>query len=364
MALLFMDSFDHYVTADAGEKWSAFAATGAGTLPTVTIAAGAGRRGSGSFRYTTGSVSSQSGYANIAIPASGPTCVVGVAFSPASLGTVAVNGAQIVSIRNGATVQITLRLNSDHTLSVVRGTHTGTALGSTVTALPVGTFTYLELQVLLHASAGTVDLRINGTSALSLTGQNTVNSGGAVWTSVGLMMQDTTTTSINASVTGRAFDFDDLYVLDGNGAAPWNTFLGDVRVDARLPTGAGALAAWTPSAGANWQNVDDAAPNDDTDYNSAAASALTDTFVVQDAPVPGAALYGVQVNLSAKKSDAGTCSLASVVRQAGSNQVAAAQNPGTSYAYLRTVYQTNPHTSAQWTEADFNADEFGYQRTA
>ena len=138
----------------------------------------------------------------------------------------------------------------------------------------------------------------------------------------------------------------------------------DVRVDARRPTAPGATTGWTPSAAPNWSCVDDSAPNDDTDYVEATAVGLTDTYAVQDAPVAGGTIYGVQVNLSTKKTDAGSCSLAPIVRHSGTDQVGSAFNPGTAYAFARAVYPTNPGTGAAWTESDFNAAEFGLQRTA
>jgi hypothetical protein len=154
-------------------------------------------------------------------------------------------------------------------------------------------------------------------------------------------------------------------VLDGSGAAPLNTFLGDCRVDARYPTAEGASSAWTPLSGTdNALMIDETAPDDDTTYNSTSTVGATDTHVVQDAPVPGAVLYGVQLCLSAKKSDAGACSLAPVVRHSGVDQVGTAFNPGTTYLYNVTPYGLNPGTGAAWTEAGFNAAEFGYRRTA
>lgn len=359
MALLFMDSFDHYTSTDLLEKWTTSSATSGNGL---AIAAGGGRRGSSSFRWAN---SLNSGLALAAIykqlvPADA-TCVAGFAVlvPTAFVGTA---GLQIAVIRDGSTNQVSLRVNQDFTLSVCRGAHNGTVLGSTSAALSAATYYFLEWKVLIHPSAGTVDVRINGVSALSLTGQNTRNSASSQWSTVALGVVDGVANSYLSGT--QQVHYDDLYVLDGSGSTPWNDCLGDCRVDVRLPTAAGAAAGWTPSTGANWQNVDDAAPNDDTDYNAAATVGLTDTLVVQDAPVVGAAIYGVQVNLSVKKTDAGTCSLASVVRQGTTNLAAPAQNPGTTYAYLRTVYQVNPHTSAQWTETDFNADEFGYTRTA
>jgi hypothetical protein len=295
-------------------------------------------------------------------PVDATTCIAGVALSvpPALVGTA---GYQVLSVRQNATCMVYVRLNQDYTLSVLRGAHgSGVVLGTTTAVLAAGTFVYVELKVVLHDTAGTVDLRLNNVSVLSLTSQDTVpTSATAAWNIVALGMQENITSSITSS-GGALTHFDDVYVCDGSGAAPWNSFLGDVRVDPRYPTGAGATTGWTPSAGANWAALDETAPNDDSDYASAAAAALTDTFVVQDAPVVGATILGVQHCLALRKTDAGICTVSPVVRHSSVDYAGAALSPGTTYSYGLQVAQVNPGTSAAWTEAGFNAAEFGYTR--
>lgn len=346
MALLFVDSFDHYATADLLEKWTSL---NAGS--NIAINATGGRRGSQSLRCTLGG---QNAIVRGLSP-SGTTGILGTAVKCAGIG-----GQKLLAFTDGATTrdQVQVGVNADGSLTAYRGTAAGftgagTSLGVSAAGLvSAGVTFYLEVKVVLHASTGAVTIRVNGAAVLTLTGVNTVNSTG-VWTAIwiGNAAMNTTT------------DHDDVYVLDGSGAAPWQDFLGDCRVDARYPTGAGATTGWTPSAGANWAAVDDAAPNDDTDYTSAAAAGVTDTFVTQDAPVVGAAIYGVQHVLSMKKTDAGAASVAPVIRHSGTDYPGAALNPGTTYAYLLQIAATNPGTAAAWTEAGFNAAEFGYTRT-
>jgi hypothetical protein len=140
---------------------------------------------------------------------------------------------------------------------------------------------------------------------------------------------------------------------------PLNDFFGRVRVDARVPTGAGATTGFTPLAGSNWQNVDDAAPDDDTTYSSA-TTVVTDTFVVQDAPVAGATIFGVQHNLSMKKSDAGVCTVAPVIRHSGADNVGSNINPSTSYG-LAVNQTTQVHQLSGLKLISMH--EFGYKRT-
>lgn len=349
MALLFMDSFDHYATADITEKWTAVEAAGQ-----WTIAAAAGRRGSSALRVT-----SASWWIQKALPAGATTVVVGVAYKPPSLST-----NLVLELSEATAAHVGLRVNTDGSVSVHRmlsgpfSTSNDVTLGTSAPGLvTAGVFTYIEIKATIHDTTGSVEVRLNGstTPIINVTGVDTRNGGTGVVTLVYF-----------TSYSGPSgnYDFDDLYLLDGTGSAPWNTFLGDCRVDARYPTAAGATTGWTPSAGSNWQNVDDAPPNDDTDYNSTSTLNALDTFVVQDAPVVGATIFGVQHCLNLKKMDAGTCTVAPVVRHAGVDNVGADISPGTSYAFGLLVQQTNPGTGAQWTEAGFNAAEFGYKKTA
>lgn len=357
MALLFMDSFDAYATADLTEKWTASGAVGA----TVTIGSGNGRHGSHGLRFATGGAANETFYVQKTLAAGDATFCLGFSVVVPA-GTMGVSGIALASIRDGSSAQLTLVLNADYTLVVLRGNHGGTVLGTSSSApLTGGVVAHVEWKGLIHPSAGTVAVRVNGAlvAGLTLTSQNTRATATAQWTGVGLGQVDAILSNI---ISVANIDYDDCYVLDGTGAAPLNDFLGDCRVDALLPTGAGATTGWTPSAGANWQCVDDAAPNDDTDYTSAATTGLTDTFVFPDAPVAGATIYGIQHNLSSKKTDAGTASLAPVIRHSGVDYPGTAIFPGLAYTYALQIAATNPGTGVAWTEAGLNACDFGYTR--
>jgi len=336
VALLWMDSFDFYATADVAARYVTAGSS-------VNIYAGSGRRGSAALNLgATNAVYRSS------LPVSGTTCIAGAAFKTPE----ASPNYPFFKVMQGGTVQCSLDLVGG-LLRFWRGDQ-GTLLGTAASgALLINTYYYVEMKVVVDPSAGSVVLRVNNVVVLSLSSVNTAASGSAGWTALALY---------GPSFTGPYVYFDDFYLLDGSGSAPWNDVLGDCRVDVRYPTAAGATTGWTPSTGSNWQNVDDAAPNGDTDYNSATGVA-TDTFTVQDAPVVGATIYGVQQNLSVKKSDPGFCTVAPVIRHSGVDYVGTDYSPPTSYVFATQTRQTNPGTSAQWTEAGFNAAEFGYKRT-
>ena len=362
-----MDSFDNYATADITEKWTS---TGAGVNDSSVIAA-VGRNGTNgwkmAFPTAAGSANSVAKSITKALSPADNTIIVGMAFNPVTLFAVLDSGtnptaesatstACILNIRNAGVDQCWFRVNTDGTITAYRGT---TILGTTSSSLVQSVHTYIEFYVTVHNTAGVVTVRFNGIPVLGpLTSQNTRNGTLNLWNEIRLGVGAT-------AVNNNAFDwnFDDIYILDGTGSAPWNDFLGDCRVDPRYPTAAGATTGFTPSTGANWENVDEIAPDDDTTYNSAAAVA-TDTFVVQNAPVAGATIYGIQHNINAKKTDAGTVTIAPVIRHSGVDNIGTNMAPSISYSFLCQIAATNPGTGLQWVEADFNAAEFGYKRTS
>lgn len=359
MALLFIDSFDHYGTADILQKWNA--TTLFGTSATIGITATGRRPLSSAFRWQLGiDVHSLRGSILKSLAPADATCTIGCAINCPSA-SANVGGITLLMIRDGNSPQVSLRVNSTGTLSVMRGQGDGTVLGTTTATLNVGSYVYIELKVKVDSSVGTVDLRLDGASVLSLTGQNTRNTSANQWTSIALGAYE----SINYVSQGnnKPVDFDDLYVLDGTGAAPFNTFLGDCRVDARMPTGAGASTQWTPTPGlANWQCVDDPSVNYDADTVVAPTASLTDTFVVQDV-VAGATVLAIQHCLNLKKADAGIATVVPIVRHSSTNYAGSGIYPTGGYTYGLQIQTTNPGTGAAWTEADFNACEFGYRRT-
>lgn len=360
MALVFIDSFDHYTNADKLLKWTA---TGShsiiGGSGTATITASAGRRG-GQGLVLSGTNVDQI-YLNKTLTTSGAGVVLGVAIKLAAAPPS--NGTQgIFSIAASGTAQITVCINSDLTVSVRRGSNTGTVLGTSgATSISVGSFFQMEFKCLLSTTVGTYDVKLNGgSSILSGSGANTAGSGGTTWNQ--LWLGDIAATTGNVNVGTRTYC--DLYVSDQSGSAPYNDYLGDCRVDVTRPTGAGATTNFTPSTGSNYQNVDDAQANGDTDYNSSANAGDIDTFAWDDLPVVGGTILALQSCLYIRKEDAGAATVAPVVRRSGTNYVGTAVAPSTSYGIFTEVQTADPSTSAAWTESNFNGAEFGYKKVS
>lgn len=311
--LLFFDSGGDHGGLDAPAKFSE---------GTATISSG-GRNSTQEF--------TTAGLRKYLPDASGSTVVVGFGFKPPSLSAV-----DLVQIVRGTEVQGTLSMNvTTGTLYYRRG---ATTLGTTVAAMVAGTYAYVELKVAIDDAAGTVDVWINGASALALTAQDTQDLSDATWNGVKF-------------ATG---EFDDVYVLDASGGPPWDDRLGNSRVAALIASGTGAHAEMTPSTGVDHDAlVDDATPNGDTDYNKATGAAR-DSYTF-GAPGGSGTIHGVQVLGYARKFDATYFRAAPFVRVGGIDYDGAAQDLSQDYRYVRSVFPVNPATGLAWTADDVAA---------
>jgi hypothetical protein len=223
--------------------------------------------------------------------------------------------------------------------------------------LVYGTWYYIEIKVVIHDTAGSVELRINGATVASASGVDTRNGG------TGVVNGFQFGAGHGGSSQRTNANFCDLYVCDGSGAIN-NSFLGDCKVECLFPNGAGAETQWTPSAGSNYQNVDETPPNDDTDYNKSNTVDQVDTYAMTDLASTTGLIYGVQYLDYVRKDNAGSRHIAPVARIGGTDYAGADASLGDSYVYTREIHELSPATAAAFTISEVNAMEFGLKVTA
>lgn len=211
---------------------------------------------------------------------------------------------------------------------------------------------YFEFMTTIADTGGRAVVKVDGATIFDYTG-DTRNGG--------------TSTNIDAiciagggnNGSGSLFNwFDDLYICDALGTAN-NTFLGDVRVQSLVPTGAGTTTQLTPSTGANWAAVDEL-PYSATDYVTGLAVGNKDTYATLDIAA-GYAVKGVQLCAIAKKTDAGTRSLKTVARSAGTDYSGGSTTLSTADTVAIRLLENDPATAAAWTTAGINAMEIGVE---
>jgi hypothetical protein len=356
MALLFMDSFDHYATADILEKWT--------TSPNASLLAiGAyGRNSTSGLRMPVGALNS----VQMTCLGGVSEVILGVAIKP-NVHTGAQATTPIVFGSAGAW-ECGICLNADLTLqpftvnsgSYVPGASTNYTLIGTATtaALQAGVYAYLEVQMKCDGSVGTCVIRLNGTEVKNLTDLDTLYTS-ATLTRFALGCRASTEVQL---------DFDDLVVMDLTGSFN-KAFIGDGTVTAYFPDADGNTHAWicsagTPDTGVDYDCVNEASPNDDTDYLSTSTLNAKSTFSMQDCAA-GSDIRAVQILASVRKGADGPGQVKLVTRSASTDYDGAAQGiGGTTYAYVREVREVDPATSAAWTEGGWNAVELGLKKTA
>lgn len=344
MAEVFKDSFDHYATAQLGEKWSAYN-PGSGT---ATIAIGAyGRNGTNGLRVAkagagTGATA-QLSIANLA------TLVWGHSLKGV--------GADLPlwELVDNATVQLGLYFRSDGRLEA-RGPGGAALTGGTGTAVMSSTVPkYIEILPLIHASAGTFVVKVDGVTDINVSGADTLATANVFAT----LLRFGENSATSATYT---YDIDDLYVYDTTGGVQ-DTFAGDHRIECIFPTGAGTTTQWTPSAGSNFQNVDDTTPDDDTTYNSESTVGDVDTFAMANLVTSTGTVTSVSVVVRARKEDAGARTLrtrANLSTAGIPNQESGDLLPSTSYAFYRGTHRLDGDGAA-WSVTKVNGLEVGYE---
>lgn len=338
MTLRFCDSFDHYATGDIARKW-----TSNSGMEIVT----GGRRGTNCMRTAGGTAANA-----LKTLTAKTTWILGAAVYYES--AFDVDALPILMVLDAGTTQCHCTINPDGTLSIVRN---ATILGTSAFALSVDAYYFIEFKVTI-GNSGSASIRVNGDTKLSVSSVDTQNTSNSTANQVRV--------GFGALGAGVGIRFEDFYACDSDGSTN-NDFLGDRRVDAYYPTGNGNSSQLTGSDGNSTDNyllVDENDPDDDSTYVESSTSGQKDTYAFQNMSHTPASINGLQINLMAKKDDAGARSIASVIRSGGSDTDGTTQALSTSYVDYLQISETDPNTAAAWTQSGFDGAEFGVKVAA
>jgi len=339
MALLFMDGFDHYAAADANKKWT--------TASVGDISGTYGRTGNGvqlSTRYH---------YMTKTVSATGvTTIVVGFDYKLTSSGYTTLMGF----IESGI-LQCSLTLETGNKIGFRRGdAATGSTLLATGTAvLSSADWQFIEVKVTFSNTVGTAEVRVNGVTDITLTGIDSCSNANEYCTGIVLG-------SINSACLGGYFD--NVYVLDSTGSEN-NNFLGVVSINTVFPTAEGTNTGWTPLSGTdNALMVDETSQDGDTTYNYSDTVSARDTYAITDITSTGAEVFGVAVNAMVRKDGDADRKIKPTLKSSATYSLGTEVTLTTSYLNTQQIYNTDPNTSAAWTETNVNAIEAGIDVSA
>jgi len=342
MSLLFIDGFDNYGTSvgDAPSPTGVVSRKYPLILNESSFDVVTGRLDAYAVRIV-----STGGYFSPGALTTDATMVVGFAFK---IDQFPPSDMVFLSLYDGVTLGVNFKLTTAGEIGVYRGV---TLLGTTTGAsLGVGPWRYIEVKVVC-SDTGSVIVRVDEGVKLTLSSVDTKAGSNSYHTTFRFLG-----TSNNVLTTPH---FDDMYCCDGSGSAN-NDFLGNTRVVAIRPDAAGDSTQLTPSAGANYECVDEELCDDDTTYVESLTVGHKDLYGT-DAALTGVIL-GVQVNTDCRETDASSFDLKTVCKSDTTEDADAGQAIGsTDYVTKTRVLEEDPHTSAAWVAADVNAAQFGLE---
>ncbi len=345
MALIFIDGFDHYATADVTDKYLSSAGEGIDTTDF--------RSGLGALKF-----SGSNGQITVAVP-NQVTYIVGFGFkisTPQTLDT-----RDLVNFNEDSPAlgtHVTLQLTGDKKFRVIRGNNVdflGT-LGTTTDRFDLNDgFHYIEFKVTVDDSTGSFELKLDEESVLSVTGVDTRNND-AIEAPLGVIKE-----IVFNQVPGSVNDtfYDDLYICDTTGSKN-NDFLGDCQVTTIFPKADGALEDWATQSGTDsFAMVDENPPDDDTTYVQSNVSTEQDSFDMDDVSSM-TTILGIQLT-EYSRFLTGAASIKHLVRVNSTNFLGNTKVLAATFDFHMHVFEDDPDISNNWTISGLNAAEFGME---
>lgn len=265
----------------------------------------------------------------------------------ASYSTAASANAQHVFYRESTTEHLCIVLNTvSGTIEVRRGSESGTLLGSGGT-IAIGRWYYIAIKGTIDNAAGVVEVWLDGIKVIDLSSQDTQNGGTATVNNIWWEQ---------SAGTLASWYIDDIKVRDD--AVPG---VGGLVV--KLPSADGGTNGWTPSAGDEYQCVDEAPPTFD-DYISTDAATTNTLSNFAHAGLSAAAYDSipcVAVVAKARLDDSGGANVRVVLNSNGTESDGSSTVLSTSEKYITHFVTADPDTSAAWTKAGVDAALFGVE---
>ena len=219
----------------------------------------------------------------------------------------------------------------------------GAAIQATGTTV-INTFTVylIEIRYKPLNSGGILQLKINGAAMeINFSGDSTAG------------LENIIKFGWFHTIVSTACCIDDFVVDDAN-------WIGNTKIQALVPTGAGATTGWTPSTGDNYAAVDEK-PALDTDYIKTGSSQI-DTYAMQNLSGSIASIKSVAVQSRNWRTGNGSYDRGQhIVRPASTDGLSASKTsifPITATSF-QSIWELNPEDSAAWEEADVNGMEAG-----
>lgn len=254
----------------------------------------------------------------------------------------------VMQLRDGSNnKQMTVCLGSANQLIVRSGSESGTILGSTANAaVPNGQTTHVEVKVVVHGSAGTVEVRVNEVTMLTLTGVNTAAAGGTTAASNAMRILGGEVNNV------QIYDYSHRQTGDLVGD-PW---IGDVQWLLRVMNADTAQTDFVRNTGlADYACINETPQDGDTTYIEATNVGDKSDFTFAALPGTVSEVIAIVVRPIWRKTLSGTSTCRAGVVSSASVSNGATKSPATNYGYEYDTFALDPHTGVAWTPTSLNA---------
>jgi len=358
----FLEGFtylDQTILTETGGKFDGWLSD---TETDIDVSASYGRSGTGGLRLTTGSITTGeratlTKYLSSDLETVIVGCAVRVESAAAGLTTAEGQGLTkpVVNFLDGNEYQCALAISPSMRLVAKNGAANSTnIIGRSDFYLHENVYYYIEVLATISNVGGVFKVWVDGVLRLNLTDVTTQTTTNSYTNGVRFGLS-----TLNNG-QGRRIRYDDIYILDPTSGLDHT--LGDVIVDELLPN-AEFSVQWTPSGAGTlrYDMVNDTVPDGASTYNSSSTTGAVDLFSVENYHLAtSGSIWGVGVNLYARKPDAGIVTVSPAYRTGSTTTKGAPLYLNMTYNYHSEYTEENPVTSSQW--ANVPSSQFGYRK--
>ena len=336
MALLFADGFDHYggnVANLTKGAWLAFDAGG------VELSTAQSRTGTHSLRSRT-ITGTRDGKVSRAI--TGGDSFVGVALG---LYLIALNEPVMTSFELQTNLGVTLcqiKVLQSGALEINR-TRNGSNIGTTSPVLTAGGWNHIEFQFRASTVIGSVEIRVNGVAAFSITNINTT---GNIPTILQLGRP--------AIFSDNNF-YDDIVAYNSLGAFN-NTWLGVVRVNTIFPDANSTPQDWSTVGAGSAVAAINTPVADEGSYINSGIVGNNSKFSLQNLPAEISAIAAIYVPTFAKSDQAGLSQMRVRIESGAKTETGPVIDLLPDFIYQGSVFENN------WTRTEFDAAQINFEK--
>jgi len=216
---------------------------------------------------------------------------------------------------------------------------------------------YFEVKFTPHPTAGSIEIRVNNITVYEATGVQTNDTHYSPPNSISNVRFDVPWAYDSAYGYCEEYIMD-MYFCDDLGTTN-NDFLGDCKIEIMRPNSPGTHTNFTPSAGANWGNVDELGIDHDDTYNQSSVVGDKDTYNLEDISLTSGHIFGIQQQSIVRKTDASIRYGKQVLRSGTIEVTSEELYFSDSFKGYHQILDQDPNTDLDWDETGVNALESG-----